>query len=118
MSKPDPHDLPAPHQWGTYITGRHPKFKTHSTLGTAKNAISGKFTRLNRQDVALWDSWVYEWVNDEDGSRWVERWEILKGDPKDTHPLWKFKASNQKPVAVSQKAMDKAITSILSAVQE
>lgn len=112
----DASTLPPPNQWATFIQGRHPQFKSHSNLSLAKSAITN-YTRRDgvSREVALCDCWVYEWVADEDGSRWVQRFAVPKGDDKHSHPLWKVTAKTVAPVAVSQKAVDKAMASIMKA---
>lgn len=118
MSKPDPWDFPAPNRWATFIPFRSPEFKTHTDLGKAKNAVGGKFIYKSKGvHVASTNMWVYEWVDDDDGKRWVERFEILRGDTKEDHPLWKFRVPKgaKKTAEVSEKQMEKAIASIMEA---
>ena len=118
--KPDPLDFPPPDQWATFVPHREPQFKTHKHLSQAKNAVSGKFVGARINGVYSWqapnDMWVYQWDTEE--QRWVERYEIVKGSTKDTHPLWTTKVATKKvPREVPQKVVDKTIASIMKAVR-
>lgn len=107
---PDPSTFPAPHQWATFSPSRSPNFKTHSTLGQVKNALSGK----RHYSGGLLEGWVYKW-NAED-EKWEEYAHLPPGTYANQHPLW------QKPVkavrAVSDNQVDKAIRSIMKTAQK
>lgn len=105
-------EFPEPNTWATWRLDRTPQFKTHRTAGQAKNAL----TLVFRSNGASHPAWVYEWVSDEYGERWVERWHIAVGDRKDGHPLYAQRISN-KPKEVSAKAVDAAIASIVLEAQ-
>lgn len=109
---PDVTKFPSPPMWATWLQFRNPSFKPHNTLAQAKNAVSNQLD--NNQVMGLENgARVYEWVTDDLGDRWVERFYIAKGDRKDTHPFWKFKASAKKARGVTDAAVQKAIDSIM-----
>lgn len=97
---PDPSTFPEPQRVATYISHRTDKFKMHSTLGLAKNAISGKAksqygarnssgARMQTARIVPCDCYVYVW---EGGKGWVEFAFIPKDSNIDDHPFYKTKA--------------------------
>jgi hypothetical protein len=123
-AEPDVSAFPAQPRWATWIKDRSPQFKLHNTLGMAKNALSSKYlprgtTRRdakNRVEWPLAGGYVYEWVVDDLGEGWVERFRVMPGDFKADHPLWKFTETPRPMRPVSQKAIDEALASIQMAV--
>lgn len=122
---PDPSTFPGQPRWATWIKDRGQQFKLHKSLGMAKNALSGRHLRhgVSRRvpggrqwetEYPLEGGYVYEWVVDDNGEGWVERFVIQPGEFKSDHPLWKFKERPRKVRPVSQKAIDAAIASITS----
>ena len=118
---PDLTKFPAPHRWATWMKDRSSQFKTHSSLGLAKNALSGRptghgqYRTVNGKQVydsPLEGGYVYEWVDDEWGEGWVERFHVPYGTFKTDHPLWSFTERTRKARPVTQKAIDAAIASI------
>jgi hypothetical protein len=127
---PDPNTFAKPHRWATYVPARRQKFKTHSSLGLAKGAITGSFSGQSPQyrihpgdgkpsyDSPLAEAWVYEFVIEEDDNegRWVERYYVPRGTWKDEHVLWQLVAREvAKPVA--QKMIDRTLASIQDAMR-
>lgn len=121
--EPEPENFPRQPRWATWIRGRNPQFKPHSHLGLAKNALSGRplrrahgrHARLNGKKIyeyQLEGGYVYEWVVDDLGEGWVERFHIEAGTYKSEHPLWKSSESERPVRPPSQAAIDKAIASI------
>jgi hypothetical protein len=115
----DPHDpstFPAPHTYATYISWRSEKFKTHSTLGMAKNAISGTARHERSGRRTQCDVYVYTW-NPEDDC-WEQKYFIPKHADLDQHELYKVKASSKRPIkGPSDKQVNAAIESIMKATQ-
>lgn len=104
-----PSEFDEPHRYATWVAPRSEQYKTHATLGHAKNAIAGAH-RSNR-DV-LPRAYVYEWTPD---TGWVELYR-MDGEVKTDHPLWKIKTGNKRSIQPpSQKAIDAAIASITNA---
>ena len=114
----DPTDLstlPEPHTWATYTTARTTHYKSHAALSHVKNALGGTL----RRDVFWADSYVFQYVTDQDGtSAWTLRWFIPKGTPKTGHELWQTVIPRKKEVAPPpQKAIDRAMASIQKSIQ-
>lgn len=115
QDSPDPSEFPVYPRWATWIKERSPQFKMHNHLGLAKNALSGRPLRSahsRNHEYPLEGGYVYEWVADEEGEGWVERFHIPRGAYKSDEPLWRFTERARKARPVSQKAINDAIASI------
>lgn len=111
---PDPQKFPEPHTWATWLEERHPQFKTHRTLGTAKNAVTGKFS--HRTSTLVGNCYIYRW--DEDLGDWVEEYFIPHGATKEASPIHAvtIKRETSQVRGPSQKAVDQALASIQAAI--
>lgn len=108
--QPDPSRFPAPPKWASWVRGRIPQFKTHSSLAYARSSIRGisRYDRPRNASVTP-ETFIYEWV---DGD-WTERWHLDKGPIDATHEFWALKENKKKVRPVSEKAVAAAIASIL-----
>lgn len=104
---PDPSRFKAPNVYATYVPSRssNSRFKTHSSPGMVKSSI-----RSSRGNQQTGTSYAYEW--DAELATWVETAEFPPGVDLRTHPYF-VKKHTLKPVKVSEKAVDKAIASIM-----
>lgn len=107
---PDPKSFPDPHQFATYMTWRNPAFKTHPSLATAKNAVSGKARGLTGRGRHVGcDVYVYEFSQD-------TGWQLLHLIPKETnlddHEFYKTTAKKRSIKGPSDAAVAAAIKSI------
>lgn len=110
---PNPRDFPDPHVWATWISNRSPQFKTHSSLGIAKNAISAREGYRNGMNA---DCYVYRWC---DEGWWEEVHHLPRGSNKKDHPLFQKVVPRKRAIkGPSPKAVDAAIASIMSATEE
>jgi len=101
------------------------QFKAHASISHVKISLNGRASGPTRSHVVngvnvyeapLEESWVYEWVVDDLGEGWVERFHINVGDFKSSHPLWLFKEKPRQVRPVSQEALDQTIASIQEAM--
>lgn len=81
MTAPEP---PQPHPVCTFIPGRSPQFKMHSSLGLAKNAIAYK-----TQGGRLSGGVVYSLAMTCTGPHWIVAAVIAPGTKKDEHPFFR-----------------------------
>jgi len=122
---PDPREFKKPHAWATFCTHRTKPFKTHSSLGMCKTAITGVYGMGPREWVEIngkmeykyrahGDSWIYRF--DPDVDEWVEMYHVPDGCWPHEHLLWSNSPTNptRKVKSVSQEAVDEAIASIMS----
>lgn len=109
MLTPDPKKFPEPHMWATWITGRHPQFKTHPSASTCKVAISAK---SQRDGTVGYDSYVYRWDNE--GAVWAQVAHIPQGGQKMDHEFFMVK-QGRTVSGPTTKAVDAAIASIMNA---
>jgi len=128
VTRPDPSKFPDQPRWATWIAERNPQFKLHTTLGQAKNALSGRrglgryitIEGKREYEHQVGEGWVYEYSTPEGGKGcWQERWYVPPGVWKSEHPLWKRLpkvARTSKPIP--QKRVDAAIASIMEAVEK
>lgn len=126
MAKPDPNTFKKPHGWATWCATRTQQFKTHSTLGMCKTAIGSLFTGggVRKQYgtgaheygyPVKGDCYIYKFDVEKD--EWVEMYHIPAGSYRHDHPLWQKGVANpsRQVKPPPQKAIDKAIASIMSA---
>lgn len=102
--KPDPSTFPQPNSWATWTASRSPRFKNHKTLGMAKAALTNGMRGRNRYD---W--WIFRLIEGE----WVEYVHLPAGWDH-SHPLWTDPKHGPKGKPVSERAVDKAIASIMN----
>jgi hypothetical protein len=76
----NPDKFPKPHTWATFIPNRSQRFKTHSTLGKAKSAVTSC-----RTYQGMSEAWVYEFNPDADS--WEERFHVQEGASPENNPL-------------------------------
>lgn len=104
----DPHDLttlPEPHAWATWVKTRAEPYKTHSSLGIAKNALSYFYNG----DVLKEEAFIFEW----DGYKWTVAFHLPQGTDRRIHPLYKAKSTKKGAIkGPSDKQIEDAIASI------
>ena len=99
--------------WATWIGHRTPQFKTHTSLGLCKSAISGKM----RDDTLPCDAYVYSW--DDDMAEWDERFFLAKGTDKNSSRLYQtmIPRGRREEKPASQEEIDRAIASLSEPAQ-
>lgn len=90
--KPPPQEISTgePTPFATFIRGRNPTFKAHSSLAHAKGALSVSYG-MRRVDGVLKYAFsdegaLYEW--DAANNRWLLRVYVQKNSTKDNYLLW------------------------------
>lgn len=73
-----------PTPFATFMRGRNPMFKPHSTLGHAKSALTGD--TWGPDNIFRNDSAIYEW--DGANNQWVLRAHFRKGTKREDYLLW------------------------------